>query len=85
MLSRSRFSTSASHTVISSILSLYPPIVGIQGPILDVPTIEVPSDLSTVGSIPGHFIFSEGTSHLAPHHGIALSLTGCLLQNRIYN
>ena len=27
---------------------------------------------------PGHSMNSEG-SHLAPHHGIALSLTGCLL------
>lgn len=36
MLSRSRFSTSASHRVLSSILSLYPPLVGIQGSILSV-------------------------------------------------
>ena len=85
MLSRSRFSTSASHRVLSSILSLYPPLVGIQDSILDVPTIEVPSDLSTLGSIPDHSIFSEGTSHLARHHGIALSLMGCLLRIGIYN
>ncbi|CAB4278219.1 unnamed protein product [Prunus armeniaca] len=37
------------------------------------------------GSIPGHSIFSEGTSYLARHHGIALSLTGCLLRIGMYN
>lgn len=59
--------------------------MGLQGFILDVPTLEVTSDLSTVGSIPGHSILSEGTSHLARHHGIALSLMGRLLRIGISN